>query len=76
MPKGGPRTPAGGRPAGSTKPETLKRVPCHGISLPNWLIDWLRDQPRPAGRIIEEMLIEKYGLKVPIGEKEDKEVES
>ncbi len=56
---------AGGRPVGSTKPAHLKRAQCTGIRLPQWLLDWLMEQPGSAGRIIERALIERYGLKPP-----------
>lgn len=37
----------------------------YNTKLPKWLVDWLRNQDRPAVRIIEEALMEEYGLHPP-----------
>ena len=37
----------------------------YNTKLPKWLVDWLRQQDRPAVRIIEEALIEEYKLFPP-----------
>lgn len=43
---------------------TFEKV-VYNTKLPQWLVDWLRQQDRPAVRIIEEALIEEYGLLPP-----------
>ena len=61
---GGLREPKGGRPPLSNK---KKRVRCGWMTLPQWLKDWLLNQEKPAGHIIEETLIEKFNIN-PEGE--------
>jgi hypothetical protein len=61
--RGGKR-PGAGRPKGTEYPDEKRRKP-FGVRLPLWLIEWVRDQAEPAGRIIERALIQTYGLKRP-----------
>ena len=60
--RGGKRAGAG-RPHGSTHvdPE-MRRVRVH-VRLPQWIADYLKGQPVPAGRIIE-IALEHWGLKL------------
>jgi len=56
--RGGAR-PGAGRPKGSgTGPRVLKHLRREqiGVRLPAFMVEWLRDQPEPAGRIIEEAI--------------------
>ncbi len=53
----------GGRPKGSTMPAHLKRVNLNDFRLPQWIVDWLKSQPRSGGRLMEEALIKHYKLK-------------
>lgn len=63
---GGARSHPPGRKYGRPpKPGYLKRVRCGDITLPKWLYDWLKVQDKPAGTIIESVLIEKFKLKEP-----------
>lgn len=65
-PHGGARFHPPGRKYGRPpKPAHLKRIHCGDITLPKWLYDWLKEQPGPAGRIIERLLIKEYGLQSP-----------
>lgn len=65
-PHGGARFHPPGRKYGRPpKPTHLKRIRCGDITLPKWLYDWLKEQPGPAGRVIERLLIKEYGLKEP-----------
>lgn len=45
-------------------PRILK-VPV-GYKLPHWLVEWMREQEKPASQLIEAALIEKHGLKSPV----------
>ena len=59
--RGGKREGSGRKPI----PENLKRVRLRGeFRIPTWLRDWLLAQGK-GGRIIEQALIEKFGLKPP-----------
>jgi len=59
--RGGKREGSGRKPIS----ESLKRVRLRGeFRLPTWLRDWLLSQGK-GGRIIEQALIEKFGLKPP-----------
>ena len=62
--RGGYR-PGGGRPKGSTMPVHLKRVKLTPFRLPQWIIDWIQQQPKSGGRVIEEAMIHHYNLKEP-----------
>jgi len=42
--------------------KSLKRNVCP-ITIPQWMIDKLNEDPRPRGRIVEEALILIYGWK-------------
>lgn len=46
------------------KPVELKKVPC-AFKLPQWLLDWLRDQPQSQAVLIENALCKTYKLKPP-----------
>ena len=46
------------------KHELLKKVP-HSGKLSKWLREWLRDQPEPKDRLIEEAVIKQHKLKPP-----------
>jgi hypothetical protein len=61
--RGGKRRGAG-RPKGTTIPPEKRRKP-FGVRLPLWLIEWVRSQDTPSGRLIERALIQTYGLKKP-----------
>jgi hypothetical protein len=63
--RGGLRNPPGGRPA---LPPELRRVRCGFMSIPQWLADWLKEQPEAAGRIVEAALTNEYKLKPPKNE--------
>lgn len=65
MPKGGLRTPAGGRPAGSTIPTNLRRVNLNSFRLPQWIVDWLKSHPRQGSKMIEEAVVEYWKIKKP-----------
>lgn len=59
--RGGSRPGIGRKPM----PEYLKRVRLRGeFRIPTWLRDWLLVQGK-GGRIIEQALIDKFGLKPP-----------
>jgi hypothetical protein len=60
--RGGLRDPAGGRPQ---KSDRLRRVRCGDMTIPQWLHDWLMEQPEPAGHIVDKVLIEKFNLEPP-----------
>jgi hypothetical protein len=60
----GGKKPGAGRPKGTTYPDEKRRKP-FGVRLPLWLIEWVRNQAEPSGRIIERALIKTYGLKRP-----------
>jgi hypothetical protein len=61
--RGGKKSGAG-RPVGSSYPDEKRRKP-FGVRLPLWLIEWMRSQAEPSGRMIERALILTYGLKRP-----------
>ena len=61
--RGGPR-PGSGRPKGSTIPEDQKRKRFQ-VRLPQQIIQWLRDQPESAGRLVERALVMTYKIKEP-----------
>lgn len=50
-----------GRP--KIDPELLK-IPVN-YKLPRWLVEWLRNEEKPAAQLIEAALIEKHGLVRP-----------
>lgn len=52
-----------GRP--TIDPQLLK-VPV-GYKLPQWLVDWLREQDTPAAQLIEGALRMRHKLKPPEG---------
>jgi len=58
---GGKREGAG-RPKGSTSVDPAMRRVRVSFRLPQWIADWLKDKPVPAGRNIE-MALEQWGLK-------------
>jgi hypothetical protein len=60
----GGKKPGAGRPKGSSYPPEKRRKP-FGVRLPLWLIEWIRSQPEPSGRMIERAVILTYGLKRP-----------
>jgi len=33
-----------------------------GVRIQQWILDWLMTQPESSGKIVENALIEKYGL--------------
>ena len=55
----------GGRPKGSTMPAHLKRINLNDFRLPQWIVDWLKAQPKSGGRLMEDALINYYKLKRP-----------
>jgi len=57
--RGGKREGAGRPPV----PPNLKRVKMTGVRIQQWILDWLMSQPESGGKIIEDVLIEKYELK-------------
>ena len=59
--RGGYR-PGAGRPKAATH---LKRVKLTPFRLPQWIVDWIRQQPKSGGRVIEEAMIHHYNLKEP-----------
>lgn len=61
MSTGGKREGAG-RP--SIDPKMVK-VPV-GYKLPRWLVEWLRDQDKPAAQLIEDALKRQHKLKAPL----------
>ena len=62
--RGGAR-PGAGRPKGPSIPDHLRRVKLTKFRLPQWIIDWLDEQPESGGRVIERALIMTCGLKEP-----------
>ena len=62
--RGGVR-PNAGRPKGIRKPNKLEteRRQTIGVRLPPWMVQWLKNHDEPAGRIMEEALINYYKLK-------------
>ena len=57
--RGGKRKGAGRPPV----PPHLKRVKMTGVRIQQWILDWLMSRPESSGKIIEDVLIEKYELK-------------
>jgi len=57
--RGGKRKGAGRPPV----PPNLKRVKMTGVRIQQWILDWLMSRPESSGKIIEDVLIEKYELK-------------
>ena len=49
----------------------MKRSPAGWLTLPQWLNEWLRAQPEPAGRLVERLIIEAAGLQPPVVDDED-----
>lgn len=60
--RGGLRNPPGGRPK---KPKHLQVVRCGFMTLPPWIVQWLKAQPGKPGHIVEQALINQYGLTPP-----------
>jgi len=56
--RGGKRKGAGRKPV----PEHLKRNKMTGVRIQQWILTWLMTQPESSGKIVENALIEKYGL--------------
>ena len=61
---GGPR-PGAGRPKGTGKPwqdpEQLREVV--SVRLPRFIVEWLKSQPEPQTKLIEDAIIRTYKLK-------------
>ena len=57
---GGSRKGSGRKPAHPL----LKKIPV-GMKLPQWLVDWSGSQEKSRAELIEEALVEKYGLEPP-----------
>lgn len=62
-PRHGGKRAGAGRPKGSSHLDPLMRRVVVSVRLPQWIADWLKDQPVPAGRIIE-IALEDWGLKL------------
>jgi len=62
--RGGAREGAG-RPKGSISVVGAFRRRRYTVRLPQWLIEWLQDQPESAGRIIEKAIIIYHQVKRP-----------
>lgn len=60
MSRGGKREGAGRPPI---DPQMVK-VPV-GYKLPQWLVDWIREQDEPAAQMIEAALCKEYRLRPP-----------
>lgn len=57
----------GGKREGAGRPYSdprLLKVPV-GYKLPQWLVDWLREQDDPSSVLIERALMKAYKLKPP-----------
>jgi len=64
--RGGAR-PGAGRPKGIHTPikaQAVKRQTI-GVRLPAWMVEWVKGQNEPAGRIIEKAIINTFNLKEP-----------
>lgn len=55
------QTPKRGQPP---KPPMLKKMPI-SIKLPQWLLDWLAEQPESRAKLIEDALSKVHKLKAP-----------
>jgi len=44
-------------------PRLLKIPTCH--KLPQWVVDWMREQPEAGAVLIEDALMAHYGIKPP-----------
>ena len=42
----------------------MVKVPV-GYKLPQWLVDWIREQDEPAAQLIEDALTKRHKLKLP-----------
>jgi hypothetical protein len=57
----------GGKRAGAgrpTIPHELKKKPVN-LKIPNWLNDWLAEQPESKISLIEKALLQQFNLKAP-----------
>jgi hypothetical protein len=61
--RGGPR-PGSGRPKGSVIPEDQRRLR-YQVRLPRYVIEWLRNHPESAGRLVERAVCMVYKIKEP-----------
>jgi len=42
----------------------MKKIPV-SYRLPAWMVEWLRGQDKAASLLIEQALVQRYGLKPP-----------
>lgn len=58
---------SGGKREGAGRPSIdpqLLKVPV-GYKLPQWLVDWIREQDAPAAQLIEDALRWRHKIKPP-----------
>ena len=65
MTKGGFRATAGNKSNFKQIPDQFKKSKLTNANLPKWIINWINEQPKNPGQIIEEALKNYYNLKPP-----------
>ncbi len=53
------------KPGRKQTPPHLKREKMTGVRIPRWLLDFIMKQPGSSGKLVEDLLIEKFNLEKP-----------